>query len=244
MNTDGSTVIRLNDVPATLADLKPGLTVTAFGPMSSSGVLFATQLFATVLNGKPHGHPEHLAVRLLHVPRRTVPPAGALAGWTALNADDRLDSVPSASSATDQVFNAYFDKPPPGTAGQGFMLGSHSATATTPSRSRSRSRAARAPCSTQPGRQAAGRRFGLFQLGPNLTFQWQSPADSLWYALVNLSTGDGSGTGVVVASSVGYSSPYLAPWQSAQTNPAWSYTPPGGWNVPNGSDLSYVDSPA
>ncbi len=47
VSTSSDTVIRLNDVAATLADLKPGLTLTAFGAMSSSGVLFATQLFAT-----------------------------------------------------------------------------------------------------------------------------------------------------------------------------------------------------
>ena len=47
VSTNSATVIRLNDVPATLADLKPGMTGTAFGAMSSSGLLFATQLFAT-----------------------------------------------------------------------------------------------------------------------------------------------------------------------------------------------------
>lgn len=46
VSTNSATVIRLNDVPATLADLKPGMTGTAFGVMSSSGLLFATQLFA------------------------------------------------------------------------------------------------------------------------------------------------------------------------------------------------------
>ena len=47
VNTDANTVIRLNGVPTSLANLKPGITVTAFGAMDSSGVLFATQLFAT-----------------------------------------------------------------------------------------------------------------------------------------------------------------------------------------------------
>ncbi|MBK8445400.1 MAG: hypothetical protein IPL41_01370 [Micropruina sp.] len=47
VSTDASTVVRLNDVPTTLADLEPGQSATAFGAMSSSGVLFATQLFAT-----------------------------------------------------------------------------------------------------------------------------------------------------------------------------------------------------
>lgn len=47
VTTDANTIIRLNGVTATLADLKTGVTATAFGAMSSSGVLFATQLFAT-----------------------------------------------------------------------------------------------------------------------------------------------------------------------------------------------------
>ena len=44
-----------------------------------------------------------------------------------------------------------------------------------------------------------------------------------------------------MATSIGSAGPYLAPWQAARTNPAWSFTAPGGWNVPNGSDLSFVD---
>lgn len=47
VNTDAQTIIRLNDVASTVAELKPGYTVTAFGAISSTGVLFATQLFAT-----------------------------------------------------------------------------------------------------------------------------------------------------------------------------------------------------
>lgn len=47
VSTDDSTIIRLDGVTATLAQLKTGQTVTAFGAMGSSGVLFATQLFAT-----------------------------------------------------------------------------------------------------------------------------------------------------------------------------------------------------
>lgn len=36
-----------------------------------------------------------------------VAPTGAVTGWTSVNADGRLDSVPNASSTTSQVFNAY-----------------------------------------------------------------------------------------------------------------------------------------
>ena len=47
VTTSGDTTVRLNGVATTLAGLSPGESVSAFGPMSSSGVLFATQLFAT-----------------------------------------------------------------------------------------------------------------------------------------------------------------------------------------------------
>jgi hypothetical protein len=47
VSTDAATVIRLNGVSADFAQLATGQNVTAFGAMSSSGVLFATQLFAT-----------------------------------------------------------------------------------------------------------------------------------------------------------------------------------------------------
>ena len=51
-----------------------------------------------------------------------VAPSGAVTGWTSVNADGRLDSVPNASSTTSQVFNAYMNQLPPGTPGQGFAL--------------------------------------------------------------------------------------------------------------------------
>ncbi len=170
-----------------------------------------------------------------------VPPVGAVTGWTSVNGDGRLDSLPGASSATSQVFNAYVDKLPPGTPGQGFALQSLSNGQYVVAATESVAGTDRTVFHATGAGLGQAAQFGLFQLGANLTYLWQNPADHLWYALVNLGSGDGSGGGVVVASSVGYSAPYLAPWQSAQTNPAWSYTPPGGWNVPNGSDLSYVD---
>ena len=167
------------------------------------------------------------------------PPAGAVTGWTSVNTDGRLDSVPNASSATEQVFNAYTDKLPPDTAGQGFLLQSLSNGKYVVAQAEEVAGSTRTVFYATGAGQAQAAQFGLFQLGPNLTFLWQNPADHLWYALINLATGGGAG--VVVATSTGYSAPYLAPWQSAQTNPAWTYTPPGGWNVPNGSDLSWVD---
>lgn len=168
------------------------------------------------------------------------PPAGAVTGWTNVNVDGRLDSVPSASSATSQVFNAYVDKLPPGTPGQGFLLQSLNDGRWVVAQAEQVAGTTRTVFyATGTGRDQAAQ-FGLFQLGANLTFLWQNPADAHWYPLVNVAA-DNSGNGVVIASSTAYANPYLAPWQAAQTNPAWSYTPPGGWTVPNGSDLSWVD---
>jgi uncharacterized protein YjbI with pentapeptide repeats len=170
-----------------------------------------------------------------------VPPAGALPGWTSLNADGRLDSVPAAGSSADQVFNAYVTALPPRTPGQGFLLQSLRNGQYVTARQEQVAGSTRTVFYAAGAGQAQAAQFGLFQLGANLTFLWQNPADQQWYALVNLDGGTGNGSGVVVASSVSSSSPYLAPWQAARTNPAWTFTPPGGWNVPNGSDLSFVD---
>jgi len=170
-----------------------------------------------------------------------VAPAGAVTGWTSVNSDGRLDSVPNASSATSQVFNAYVNQLPPGTPGQGFALQSLNNGRYVVAATESVAGTDRTVFYATGISQDKAAQLGVFQLGANLTFLWRNPADSRWYPLINLGSGDGNGAGVVIASSTGYAAPYLAPWQSAQTNPAWSYTPPGGWIVPNGSDLSYVD---
>ena len=168
------------------------------------------------------------------------PPVGAVTGWTSVSADGRLDSVAGASSAATQIFNAYVDKLPPGTPGQGLLLQSLSNGRWVVAQAEQVAGETRTVFYATGTSQDHAAQLGLYQLGPNLTFLWQNPADGRWYPLVNLGDGD-AGNGVVVASSTGYAGPYLAPWQAAQTNPAWSYTPPGGWTVPNGSDLSYVD---
>lgn len=169
------------------------------------------------------------------------PPAGAVVGWTSVTAGGRLDSVPTAGSSAAQVFNAYTDALPPGTPGQGLLLQSLRDGLYVTARQEPVAGSTRTVFYADGPSQAQAAQFGLFQFGPNLTFLWQDPADQLWYALVNLDAGVGDGSGVVVASGVAFASPYLAPWQAARTNPAWTFTPPGGWNVPNGSDLSYVD---
>ena len=168
-----------------------------------------------------------------------VPPVGAVPGWTVVGDDGRLDSVPGASSATNQTFNAYTVQLPPKTPGQGFLLQSLSNGRYVVAQQQQVAGSTRTVFCATGTDQAAAALFGLYQLGPNLTFWWQNPADQLWYALVNLGTGDGNGA--VVATSIGSAGPYLAPWQAARTSPAWSFTAPGGWNVPNGSDLSFVD---
>ena len=169
------------------------------------------------------------------------PPPGAVTGWTIVNSDGRLDSVPGASSTTTQVFNAYVDKLPPRTAGQGLLLQSLSNGRWVVAQAEPIAGQTRTVFYATGTSRDQAAQFGLFQLGANLTYLWQNPSDSLWYPLVNADAGGGGGGGVVIASTTSYAAPYLAPWQSAQTNPAWSYTPPGGWTVPNGSDLSYVD---
>lgn len=167
------------------------------------------------------------------------PPAGAVPGWTCLDTDDRLGSVPTAGSSAAQVFNAYTDKLPPGTPGQGFLLQSLSNGRYVVAQVEDVAGSDRTVFYATASDRDKAAQFALYRLGPNVTFCWQNPNDRSWYPLVNVDVGGGAG--VLVASSTGYSSPYLAPWQSAQTNPAWTYTPPGGWNVPNGSDLSWVD---
>ena len=169
------------------------------------------------------------------------PPVGAVSGWTSVNASGRLDSVPSASSSSEQVFNAYVDQLPPGTAGQGFLLQSLSNGHYVVAQTESVAGSNRTVFYATGADQARAAQFGVYQLGANITFVWQNPADRFWYALINLAATEGATSGVVVASSVGYAGPYLAGWQAAKTNPAWTYTPPGGWGVPNGSDLSWVD---
>jgi hypothetical protein len=47
ISTDASTIVRLDGQSAALSQLKTGQSLTAYGSMSSSGILFATQLFAT-----------------------------------------------------------------------------------------------------------------------------------------------------------------------------------------------------
>lgn len=47
VRSDDSTIVRIDGVQARVSDLKPGLSLTAYGAMSSAGILFATQLFAT-----------------------------------------------------------------------------------------------------------------------------------------------------------------------------------------------------
>lgn len=169
------------------------------------------------------------------------PPSGAIAGWTQVNAAGRLDSVPNAGSAPSQLFNAYGVALPPRTPGQGFLLQSADGGRYVTAHAEAVAGSTRTVFYADGATQASAAQFGLFQLGPNVTFLWQDPADQRWYALVNLDAGAGDGSGVVVASGVAFDAPYLAPWQAGQTNPAWTFTPPGGWVVPNGSDLSYAD---
>jgi uncharacterized protein YjbI with pentapeptide repeats len=171
------------------------------------------------------------------------PPKGAVVGWTSVSSTsgNRLASVPDASRAPEQLFNAYAFALPPGTAGQGLLLQSISNGKYVAAGQQTVDGESRTVFGADAETQAEAAHFGLFRLGANLAFLWQDPADAQWYGLINLAGPDDDAHGVLVASAVSYVAPYLLPWQAAQTNPNWTFTPPGGWNVGNGSDLSWVD---
>lgn len=177
-----------------------------------------------------------------------IPPPGAVPGWTTVSDSDALLTiVPNASAtAPRQVFNAYLFDLPPDKPGQGMILQSLATGKYVGARQRELPGVAQTGDSTRTvftadvDTQAEAAQFAAYRLAANLAFLWQNPVDQRWYGLVNLQAPE-SGGGVVIASAVGFDKPYLLPWSAAQTNPNWTISPPGGWDVPNGSDLSWVD---
>lgn len=172
------------------------------------------------------------------------PPPGAVAGWTSVSSQSEsvLTSVPNASTSVPaQVFNAYSYALPPNTAGQGLLLQSLATGKYVAAQASTVDGAPQTVFAATADDQETAAQFATYRLGVNVAFFWHDPADGQWYGLTNLASTSAGGTGVLVASTVSYAAPFLLPWQAAQTNPSWSYTPPGGWNVGNGSDLSFVD---
>lgn len=170
------------------------------------------------------------------------PPSGMVVGWTsvATSLGGLLVSVPDASSAAEQMFNCYFLELPPDTQGQAFILqsvanGKYVVATSTPVVASWQTFAA----SGETRQEAA--QFGTYTQSPNVAFFWFQPSSNTWVGLTNPVCADFGGTGVLAASSTSYTQPYLLPWLASQSAVQWSYTPPAGWNVPAGSDLSYVD---
>src|SRR6476661_3370599 len=95
------------------------------------------------------------------------PPPGAVTGWTIVNSDGRLDSVPGASSTTTQVFNAYVDKLPPRTAGQGLLLQSLSNGRWVVAQAEPIAGQTRTVFYATATSRDQAAQFGLFQLGAN-----------------------------------------------------------------------------
>jgi uncharacterized protein YjbI with pentapeptide repeats len=170
------------------------------------------------------------------------PPKGAIPGWTSVSgSDSQLGSVPNASTtAPAQVFNAYVYELPPNTPGQGVQLQSLSNGKYVRASQQTVAGTTRTVFTADADTRGEAAAFAIYSLSANLAFLWQDPEDSRWYGLVNLDVAN-DGTGIVIASSVGFDKPYLLPWPAAQTNPNWTAAPPGDWDVANGSDLSWVD---
>jgi uncharacterized protein YjbI with pentapeptide repeats len=172
------------------------------------------------------------------------PPPNAVAGWTCVSAanNNLLASVPNASGSAAQLFNAYFYPLPPNTTGTGMLLQTLANGKYVAAQSVQIGGVTWTGFAATAATQDDAAKFGIYQLNANVALFWQNPADSQWYGLLNIATDIAGGNGIVAASPTrAYTAPFLLPWQAAQTNPNWSFTAPAGWNVGNGSDLSWVD---
>jgi uncharacterized protein YjbI with pentapeptide repeats len=169
-------------------------------------------------------------------------PADTVVGWTSIATTESnlLISVPDASSA--EMFNCYFIEQPPDTQGQAFILQSLTAkglyVVAAPITVAGKSQTVFVAVGET---QQEAAQFAIYTLGTTVAFVWFQPSSKTWLGLTNLTCADFGGNGVLAASSTGYPQPYLLPWLASQSATRWSYTPPAGWNVPAGSDLSYVD---
>lgn len=172
------------------------------------------------------------------------PPSGAVTGWTSVAAayGDMLASVPNASSdAPEQLFNCYYFSLPSIKQGQAFLLQSLVNGKYVVASTQTIAGARRTVFTATGASRDEAARFATFTLQANVAFLWFSPDDQKWCGLINLASGNFGGTGVLAASQIAFDQPYLLPWQAVQSAAKWWFTPPGGWNVSPGSDLSHAD---
>lgn len=166
-------------------------------------------------------------------------------GWTALStqADGLLISKPGATSKAGDAFNVYhgtIDGHGPevsdGARFQSTVDGRYVVAQTTTAGG-----AERTAFAAVADTMAEAAQFVIYTYGATSYFWWYDPSQQLWAGLTNLASTQFGGNGVVVASETTRAQPYLLPWKAEGSDPEWTYVIPLGWQVPRGSDLSYVD---